>query len=336
MLKCLDRRSGAEIIILDRQWKNKLSVLRTLDQQDQLVCPGCRQPVRVRAGKYKCWHFAHKHLQNCPFDRDSPQRVETRAFLYNWLTSQFPLEMVTVEKYLEESPLRHPVDCWVDQASQSLGYWIFDKRTPPADRENLKQAFMTPGLRGNYIFTIDLLRKDDLEQAHLHLTTTEREFLISSPYDELISGYIFSPGKSIHYLSSDLGELTTYRDLHLIHPPQKYAGFRLASTLQSVTASLETGEFIHPGEQDALRERQYVKNLREEKQRTTLPAFLTKKYPLNSSAQKLSNLVQSQAIPKEAFGKPGICKLCGKETADWVTFDGKTGKCICRDCASNH
>ena len=38
--------------------------------------------AQVRAGEIKRWHFAHKHLQDCPLQHESPQILQARALLY--------------------------------------------------------------------------------------------------------------------------------------------------------------------------------------------------------------------------------------------------------------
>ena len=113
MFKALHRPSGEEIVILEPRWRRQLDTLRLLDAQDDLVCQGCLQPVRVRAGEVKRWHFAHKHLQNCPYEFESPVLLQCRAVLYEWLVSQLGEDVVTLEK---KSPLPRPVDCWVTSA----------------------------------------------------------------------------------------------------------------------------------------------------------------------------------------------------------------------------
>lgn len=41
------------------------------------------------------------------------------------------------------------------------------------------------------------------------------------------------------------------------------------------------------------------------------------------------------AMPPSAYEfEEGTCTICGKKTRDWVTFDGATKQCKCRDCFS--
>jgi hypothetical protein len=89
MYKALNLATQQDIIILSPAWTGRLPALRALDRQDLLVCPACRRPVRVRAGRTRRRHFAHKHLENCPYQSASPLLLEARAVLYEWLLAQF-------------------------------------------------------------------------------------------------------------------------------------------------------------------------------------------------------------------------------------------------------
>ena len=110
MYKARHRPSGDDIIILDPRWMAQLDHLRVLDKQDALVCPGCEQPVRVRAGKIKRWHFAHTHPETCPFRRQSPELLKTRAVLYAWLVGKFGERAVTLEKIAADVHFPRPID----------------------------------------------------------------------------------------------------------------------------------------------------------------------------------------------------------------------------------
>ena len=67
MYKALNIRDNSEVVILDPRWLRAIKQLRELDHQDVLVCQGCKQSVRVRAGDERREHFAHKHLANCDY-----------------------------------------------------------------------------------------------------------------------------------------------------------------------------------------------------------------------------------------------------------------------------
>ncbi|MBI3304349.1 MAG: hypothetical protein HYZ72_19965 [Deltaproteobacteria bacterium] len=45
MYKAVHVQEGREIVILDSHWAKGIEYLRALDQQDLLVCQGCKQPT---------------------------------------------------------------------------------------------------------------------------------------------------------------------------------------------------------------------------------------------------------------------------------------------------
>jgi len=360
MLKALNQNSGEAIVILNAQWRERIAELRKLDAADSLACPGCRQPVRIKAGKIRRWHFAHKHLANCPFERESPLLIATRATLYEWLVSQFGEAEVEVEMVLEG--LKRPVDLAVrlpDRATDPGGgarltvYWIIETRMPPEERDQLRQAIEKRGARSEWIFTASMLRlvqpdaealrlehpgsKPVRKMTQLTLSTTEREFMTPSAYDEVLNQAALSPGKTLHYLEAAHhpanAQLTTFRNLHLIHPPQRYTGLQLTQALSAIHANRQTGALVHPGEDEKLEDYLTLRSRRESKQARVLPGLTGKAaaFPIPRASESSGG----QAASRQPFSRSGICRQCGKLTEDWVSFDGKTGLCLCRDCAQN-
>ena len=340
MYRALHQPSGSEIIILDPRWKSQTDYLRGLDRQDALVCPGCEQPVRVRAGKLKRPHFAHKHLQNCPFERASPRLLQARAVLYDWLVRKFDPSKITIEKGLDvEAALRsldgaqdRPFDCWVEREDgRTHAYWLFDRRMPPDERQNLKLLCSGNVFDIHWIFVIDLLRIDELNpQNRLHLTTTERAFIQESELDQAWRTHIEHSGGSLHYLDPDQMILTTYRNLSRVHAPQLYAGKRLDTPLADLLVSQGTGEFVHPNEMaqlDRTRRKISAQQRQAEERLQRVQDFLKGA----SFARESDPQIEIPAAPPP-FERSGTCRVCGTVTSDWVTYFGQTRECICRDC----
>ena len=167
MLKCINQESKEFVIILDPRWKARLRELRKLDDQNRLVCPVCHQPVRLRTGNIRIWHFAHKHLKNCPLQFEPPQLIQTRAALYEWLLNYFPAENVTVEKIIPDLPFPRHIDCWVDLEPVSMIYWIIDSRRPPVERAQLQDALDASGLHTHTLFTSTMLHPDEFSPQHM-------------------------------------------------------------------------------------------------------------------------------------------------------------------------
>jgi len=330
MYKALHQPSGADIII-DPRWKAQLKYLRSFDKQDILVCPGCRAPVRVRAGRFKRSHFAHKHLQNCPFEKESPRLLQTRAVLYDWLVSKFDVEAISIEKGLGPQTGVRPFDCWVEEDGRSFAYWIFDRLMPPDERQNLQKLCAENDLDVQWIYVIDLLRPDEFTpQSRLHLTTTERAFIRQTELDQAWQTHFEQLGGGLHYLDPDQGTLITYRNLTLIHKPQLYTGKRLKNLLADVLISKSTGEFIHPGEVAQLERSQRkiaAQQRQAEERRRRAENFLKQ-----ASFSKGSSNQGNPPVAQTAFEQKATCRICGTLTADWVTYYGQTKECICRAC----
>ena len=270
MFKAIDKTTGAEIIILDDQWEELLDQLRVLGRDNVLLCQECRQPVRVKAGAYKRRHFAHKHLADCPLQSESPEVLRARALLYRWLVGKFR-EGVTLEKKLEGSNLKRPVDCWVvTPKGRKVAFWIVWSQVRPKEREHLCAALGRRADDAHWVFLRHLLHEDVESQESYHLTTTEREFMRHSVYDVPHSPGEWCEGATLHYLNHETEDLTTLRGLHLIHEPQLYEGRRQDGPLGEVLASPRTGEFVHPGEHDRLiqyREEQRRREAEEEERK---------------------------------------------------------------------
>ncbi len=265
MFKAIDTRGEVEIIILDPRWDNQLDHLRALDRQDILVCQECRQPVRVRAGsRFRRRHFAHKHLGNCRYGRESPELLHARALLYEWLRTKFG-ERATIEKRIDDERLSHAVDCWLDGQEGPVAYWIIEAPMMPRTREGLRAVFAELQVRVNWVLVAGMLREDAERPSGVHLTTTEREFRQRSRYDEPVCA---SPGSgSLHYLDPDSGILTTYRGLSLVHSPQLYSGRKESRPLSAVLVLPSTGEFVHPGEAERYSRYRLQQAERERKQK---------------------------------------------------------------------
>lgn len=337
MYKAIQRETNAEIVILEPAWAERLNSLRDWGERDVLVCQECQQPVRVRAGQVRAWHFAHKHRQDCPIGHESPQLLQARAILYRWLVSKFGSERVTVEKRMEGTDLPRPVDCWVN-GERSFVYWIFEAGLKPQRRDALYAGLARPDVIAHWLFLTAMLQQDKDDIEAVHLTTTEREFMQSSDYDNPV----FPGGRTLHYLDHETGQVTTYRGLHLRHAPQVYQGQPVDHPIDQVLVSPKTGEFVHPGEHGQLKAYQEEQQKREKiVSRLTSPTLSQRPIIVPPPAKASSSL--SPALPNPASQPQssstvplelqiGICEICGEETNDWWYYDGKTGKCRCREC----
>ncbi len=295
MFKAIDRRNDAEIILADDITEEDIPGLRLLDRQDILICQGCRQPVRVRAGDIRIWHFAHKNRELCPYGTESYAVLKARRVLYKRLKLEFG-DRVTVEKRIEGIDLPHPVDCWVAEESGCIAYWILDAGIQKRRRDDLIDALAQASAEDpNWIFTREMLKQDEKRPNRIYLTVTERCLQKETAFDKEIHARECVIGKSLHYLDYDSEELITYRSLYQVHTPNGFQGRRYQSKLADVEVFHARGRFAHRGEKDRTRD--------------------------------------VLARIEEVQGPEGICIKCGVRTRDYAWFDAKTKACKCVYCA---
>jgi len=331
MFKALNLQTNAEVIILSPVWTHQLPLLRSLDRQDLLVCPACRQPVRVRAGRVKRRHFAHKHLGNCPYQSESPLLLDTRALLYEWLVSQFGADQVNLEVSLELPTLKRPVDCCVSTDTGQVAYWIIERRLPPRERELLQGALEQSKTVVHWIFVSGMLHTDRAP-GRLFLTTTEREFMSHSRYDETYLPSTTYPGASLHYMDIDRKEFITYRGLRLVHPPQLYQGHIERHSLSLVKASPINGEPIHPGEVERLA-RGKEQRLHHEKMVQDASSRFQRHYPRLVGVDPEQEIEPAPTPASDPLiQREAICMFCGVKTDNWWYLNPADGKCKCREC----
>ncbi len=336
MYKAIHIQTGEEIVILHPRWLTQIQQLRELDRADRLVCQGCRQPLRVKAGPRKRPHFAHKHLQACSFGSVSPEILNARAVLYEWLVMQFG-PAVTVEKVLEGTGLPRPVDCWVEGRSGSFAYWIIESGIRLEPREAILASFAKQGVKVHWVFLQSMLNEEKKEFHSLLLTPTERAFLQVTPFDEMLAG---AGEVGQHYLDAETGVLTTFRGLELHHRPNWYKGLKKTTRLAEMLASPRDGEFLHPGEleklakfrqrQQRLENKRQAFQQREENLRQHLPDHPAASQPVDYHARRFA------PGGLDAWGIEELpCAQCGQLTTNyWSTFYDENGRklCRCRDC----
>jgi hypothetical protein len=334
MYKAVHAQTGKEYVILNPYWLSRLAELRALDQADLLVCQGCRQPLRVKAGEVKRPHFAHKHLQACAYGSESPEILAARAVLYDLLQRYFG-ERLTVEKQMEGQNLPRPVDCWVETSAGTFAYWIIEAGIRQEPREAIRSALASPGIHAHYLFLARMLNEEKKEFHSLLLTPTERAFLQPTPYDEMLSG----PGElggSLHYIDAEQQVLITYRNMVLFHKPNWFKGRKKSAGLDAVRVNTQDGSFAYEGEKDRLNAYRQKRQRLEQKR---------KQYE-----QRAAEYTDSHPAPLEKPWNPGVrqwkrgspeapealpCADCGQVTTDyWSTFFDPDGRkfCRCRQC----
>lgn len=337
MYKCLRLPEREEVIILAPAWKGRLADLRGLAASEGLVCQGCLQPVRVKAGRFRRSHFAHKHLKGCSYGRESAEILAARAVLYDWLLGCFPAPkyQVTLEHRVPAVDLPRPVDGWVEGPDGPFAWWIVDQGLHYAVRQQILNAFGSFKGHIHWVLLSANVRMDPHREGRILLSPTERALLRSSEYDEIgwqarLTGEVV--GQSLHYLDAEEGKLVSMRSLLCCHPPNVFAGLRMAHPLAQVTAAIHTGEFVHPGEDQMLaRSRQAHAEHAAEQQAAE------ERYQRWFASARRTSWDAPQAIPvlsKDSGSAQYACLHCGQVTGEyWMTVvvDG-VRRCKCREC----
>ena len=351
MYKCLSLETGEPILSLASQWRKNLKKLRTLADSDNLVCQGCKQPVRLKAGKTRRWHFAHKHLENCPFVTSSPTLIYARSVIYDWLVERYGEKCVDVEIYLPKLNFPRPVDLSLQTDQSNCLIWIIETRMKPSVRESLHESFASLGNPSFYIFLDEMHHPVPDQPGKIYLTTTERECAQTSDYDYLGHPIDLPIGQSLHYLDPTSRILKSYRDLLCVHKPQVFSGRMHVERLDNIYLDLLRGTPVFPGEGEKLKKLTLRREHRKEKvegARKVLGEFMNRMLPdkdadrgydekrqtpnhHNLKSKLSSASAHSQSILVEA----AICMLCGQTTNDWWYLDRATGLCKCRTCLKN-
>ena len=347
MFKARDRETDREIIILDACWNNEtLPALREKGRRNLLLCPICRQPVRVKAGEKKRRHFAHQDLSHCPLGHESPAILEARSLLYRWLDAKYPGQ-VTVEKAFAEYELPRLLDCYVEPGNQrKFGYWILESGLRSREPFTLGAHILDISL--NWLFLSTMLRfTSDREAQLLNLTPTEREFAYASEYNLIYSSY----DRALNYLNAGEQTLITFRGLHCIHSPQEYAfQVRLDDRLEQMLISRKTGEFVYRGEFEKLqayreRQRKIAEEARKQREKEEQRRRQFAAWQKRLGEQPIQPGDAPGVWPPARGPEPGTqesldylharyrCKVCGKVTHDWIELELSSQTCICsREC----
>jgi hypothetical protein len=325
--KALHVHSGEEVLTLGPAWRGRSKELRALTQQDLLVCQGCRQAVRLKAGPRKRPHFAHKHLLGCSYGAESPRLLAARAALFEHLSALFPGQ-VDAEWLPEGAHLPRPVDCLVRAPSGLFAFWLVDNYLKLQARQQIQAAFASLALPVTWVLLARLLRPDPNHPAWLLLSPTERACMCQTAYDQIgREQHLLESdfGSTLHYLNEENGSLVTLRSLERVHAPNVFAGRREESPLEQVQVSAQ-GQLSYPGEERALHasRSQHLRQV-ERARRWLEPA---QKEPRQAPLVAIS-VPAPQPQPRQT--DKVTCIYCGECTDDcwasWLENGQRLGKC---------
>jgi len=338
MFLCLNRNSNEETIILD--YLDNIEALRSLARAQELVCPQCKESVIVKAGDLKQSHFAHKSRGLCPLSNESASLLKARSILYHWLKSKWDNKAgtVTVEKNLHDDLPRH-VDCYVDASNgKKHAYWILEKQL---HNRNIFKRLLPVDVHINWVFLKEMLKETVDNQGQYNLTATERDLASESSYNGIYGHDLIS----LHYLDEKNETLTTLRGLSCKHSPQIYRSAEvLTNKMPDVLIAPDTGEFIHPGEPEKLKEYEEEEKSkqaqREQEAKEALRSYQLRQIERSALHQPTPLLSTRQEPVKrdncndiiEKLNQPLKCIHCGKMTTNWIMAQLQSGTCECREC----
>jgi len=330
MLRSLSRKTEESIILPEDEWSGRIDFLREEARRGELICPVCKQPVVVRAGEIRIHHFAHRNLGDCPMANEEGAVLLARSLLFRWLSTKYP-GRVTIEQELPESSLPRPVDCWVEtDDGKCFAYWILAKRSSDAKTRGLVDAMGETGALATWVLLNRILTEGEVDGQVL-LSTMERVLLEATRFDCVYRPFPDAFGRSLHYLNIDKKTVTTCRCLRPYESPQLYAGHSVGSDLSTLLIDPADGSFVHQGEYERAQPIWVEdKRRREERERWQdggNAAFSSLGRSLSTFQQPPSD---SSYIP--LYERTPVCKHCGKRTKDWLSHDGKTDTCVCREC----
>lgn len=262
----INRRTRTPVVSLEHGYTDEN--LRVLSRTRELECPECHSSVHFRQGAQEHRrHFVHDARRDCVHDSQDPLISSALALLYEWLSNKFPNEVMIEFRPNGVQGLRRPVDLCLVRGGQLVAmYWLYtgDLRGRVMLKNNLTSVAATswicigeleessedPGAANDVAdSTKSQLATDENKFLYgdIDLRATHRDLICKTRYDTLS----YSSG-SLHFLDPKSQQFTTYRDLELIHPPQRHCGRVIATPISSLLTH-RNGEICHPGECDHIR-----------------------------------------------------------------------------------
>lgn len=94
--------NGKKIYSTDPAWDGRKKEYRALCNE-QAVCPICLERIVCKFGEINQHHFAHRHNNECPGDKDSEEHRAGKAILYEFIKMRFDHEAsIDLKHYIPE------------------------------------------------------------------------------------------------------------------------------------------------------------------------------------------------------------------------------------------
>ncbi len=174
------RQQGEKFSLAEEWSKQQLLQLR---KQEDFFCPICKQPVQLKLGEKKRYHFAHYRRDECleDLENESAYHMDGKIKLYKWLQRQGI--SVQLEAYLPNIKQRPDLLFTYKEKSIAIEYQcstisssLFQKRTESYQKANVHVIWILGGKC--------LKRK----KSHtFHITPFQELFITNHHHYELLS-----------------------------------------------------------------------------------------------------------------------------------------------------
>lgn len=159
----------------------RLAQLLHWSREHQLYCPNCRAVLHVRGGAEKRTqlHFAHQKGE-CAWstEPESLRHMQGKRVLAEWLQTQFPQAIITLEERLPEP--NRIADIFVRHADDQ--HWAIEFQCAPLDIAEWKRrhrAYQQAGIRDLWIIGVN--RREKQEAFIEAIFGSEHEILFLDP-----------------------------------------------------------------------------------------------------------------------------------------------------------
>ncbi len=352
MLKAIDTQSGRHVISIDPVWETGAGPLRDLCCKNAIACPECRQPVGLRAGNVRIWHFAHRADSNCPLKSESAAILRAREMLYKLLRTKFG-DRVSLEDVIHGAPNSERADCVVYKDAGKIAYCIVEKQL--RNRFGYMNVRQKAHTAVQWIVLPQLLQKNPDDPEQFLLSATARDLAAKDGINEMYGGSCIIG--SLCCADAERGQFLLARGLECVHKPNVFEPHTyIEVSPEKVILSPKLGQLMVASEVPRYKEWQRAfeiaqavrreaearakeerkrrkaeqkKQLKEaKKQRDRIVAALQARHSINQPDN--TNLHESR-------GKKELtCLHCKSKTRNWVAFIYNAayphGTCLCREC----
>lgn len=168
---------GSLFSLIDQNERSELLVLR---ERERFSCPICQNPVKLKLGLKRRWHFSHQKGKSCSFtaEAESDYHLQGKSLLFKWLrlTQVSRIELEPFLSGLNQRPdillqtLSHQVA--LEYQCSTISPELFSKRTSAFQRVGIMPIWILGGNRlkriGSNMFQISQMDWLAMRQDHIN------------------------------------------------------------------------------------------------------------------------------------------------------------------------